>query len=64
MAPTANLNGMRRSEKAKVLEKAQQDIQGMKSPRTSEHTFTHKHTHILHNITLLLMVYPLLCRGY
>ena len=45
VAPTASLNGMRRSEKAKVLEKAYPDIQGLRSPRTSENTFTHKHTH-------------------
>ena len=43
VAPTASLNGMRRSEKAKVLEKAYPDIQGLRSPRTSEHTFIHIH---------------------
>ena len=49
VAPTASLNGMSRSEKAKVLEKAYPDIQGLRSPRTSKHTFTHiltqAHTH-------------------
>ena len=49
VAPTASLNGMRRSEKG---------------PRTSEHTFTHKHTHIMHNITRFRLAYPLRCRGY
>jgi hypothetical protein len=51
VAPTASLNGMRRSEKAQVPEKASPDFQGLKSPATSEHTFTHKHTHIMHNTT-------------
>ena len=45
VAPTASLNGMRRIEKAQVLERAYPDIQEQKSPRTSEHTFTHKLTH-------------------
>ena len=58
-APTASLNGMRRSEKAKVLEKASPDIQGLRSPRTSEHSFTYKHTHIMHTITRLRPAYPL-----
>jgi hypothetical protein len=26
--------------------------------------FTHKHTHIMHNITRLRLAYPLWCRGY
>ena len=59
VALTASLNGMRRSEKAKVLEKASQDIQGLRSPRTSEHTFTYKHTHIMHTITRPRLAYPL-----
>jgi hypothetical protein len=45
VAHTASLNGRRRSEKAKVLEKAYPDIQGLKSPRISKHTFTRRHTH-------------------
>jgi hypothetical protein len=45
VAPTASLNGMRQSEKAKVPQKLYPDFQGLKSPRISEHTFTHKHTH-------------------
>jgi hypothetical protein len=39
------------------------DIQGLRGPRTSEHTFTYKHTHIMH-ITRLRLAYPLRCRGY
>ena len=64
VASTASLNGMRRSEKGEVLEKAQQDIQGLRTPRTSEHTFTYKHTHIMHTITRIRLAYPLRCRGY
>ena len=64
VVPTASLNGMRPSEKAKVLEKASPDTQRLRSPRTSEHTFTHKHTHIMDNITRLRLAYPLRCRGY
>ena len=64
VAPTASLNGMRRSEKAEVLENASPDIQGLRSFRTSEHTFTYKHTHIMHTITRLRLAYPLRCRGY
>jgi hypothetical protein len=43
VAPTASLDGRRRSEKAEVLDKAYADFQGLKSPRTSEHTFTRKY---------------------
>ena len=64
MAPTASLNSMRRSEKAEVLKMACPDIQGLRSPRTSEHTFTYKHTHIMHTITRIRLAYPLQCRGY
>jgi hypothetical protein len=46
VAPTASLNGMRRSEKAKVLEKDKPDIQGLRSPRTSEQTFIHIHAQV------------------
>jgi hypothetical protein len=42
---------MRRSEKAKVLEKAYPDIQGLRSPRTSEHRFIHIQTHTHHATT-------------
>jgi len=37
VAPTTSLNGMRRSEKAEVLE-------GMKGLRTSDHTYINTHT--------------------
>ena len=40
---TASLYGKRRSEKSKVLQNASPDIQGLRSPRTSEHTFTQIH---------------------
>ena len=43
VASSASLNGMRPSEKAKVLEKASPDTQRLRSPRTSEHTFIHIH---------------------
>jgi hypothetical protein len=45
MVHTVSLNGIRPSEKTKVLEKALPDIQGLKFLGISEHTFTHTHTH-------------------
>ncbi len=48
MAPTASL-ARRPSEKAEVLEKALPDIQGLRTPRTSKHTFTYKNTHHAHD---------------
>ena len=64
VAPAASLDGTRRSEKAEVLEEAWTEVQRMRDPRTSEHTFTYKHAHIMHTTTRLWLAYPLRCSGY
>jgi hypothetical protein len=42
VASTAGRDGIGRSEKAKVPEEAQPDVQRLRDPRTSEHILTHK----------------------
>jgi hypothetical protein len=39
----AGRGGMRRSEKAKVPEEAQPEVQRLRDPRMSEYILTHKH---------------------
>jgi len=79
-APTASLKGMSpwesRSARRVHLEYAggyafsvpppppPPPPQGMRTPRTSGHAFTYKHTHIMYTITRLLLAYPLRRRAF
>ena len=52
VASASAREGIRRSEKAKVPEKASPEVQGLRDPRMSEQILTHKHQthkHQTHN---------------
>ena len=59
VAPAASLDGTRRSENAEVLAKALPEVQRLKDPRTSEHTFTYTTTGLRLAVQRLLNRVPI-----